>query len=201
MRISKTSPGRYHNFNAWMISFLSVMSGTSFLNLKPEREIRQGKHHHGLTVQRYAHEFFHEIEVSRQQIFDFSAGLFLPFKNREYLSFEPAVEQQSFASGVCREEFFHIGTRNQSDNLQSARCPDPFIKRNIFGVFCQLAVRVGEAENIADIADDKIVLILYRHHAHRHLPKSENGYVTHDLRSPQCFSGSGSRLPPCGWLP
>ena len=125
----------------------------------------------------FRHECVHRGNESHDQCSDLRRRLLLRVQPGKYFVSQVAFQKQSLVSRVCGKQLLdvrarnkpkqslvsrvdgkqllNVRARNKPDDLQSARCPDPFIKRNVFGVFCQFPVGIAPAENVADVADPK----------------------------------------------
>ena len=116
----------------------------------------------------FRHECVHRGNESHDQSSDLRRRLLLRVQLGKYFVPQIAFQKQSLVSRVCGKQLLDVRARNKPDDLQSARCPDPFIKRNVFGVFCQFPVGIAPAENVADVADHEVNFIALPHNPDRH---------------------------------
>ena len=83
----------------------------------------------------FRHECVHRGNESHDQSSDLRRCLFLRVQLGKYFIPQVAFQKQSLVSRVCGKQLLDVRARNKPDDLQSAGCPDPFIKRNVLGVF------------------------------------------------------------------
>ena len=97
----------------------------------------------------FRHECVHRGNKSHDQSSDLRRRLLLRVQFGKYLVFQVAFQKQSLVSRVGGKQLLDVRARNKPDYLQTAGRADPFIKRNVFGVFCQFPVGIAPAENVA----------------------------------------------------